>query len=251
MGIREAHRPSWGLGGLRRVQLADRPLCSDGEAAKTTIVVDSSTCESLEDVSSNRTFQIRRLWQQRPPCLKPIHCSLSCDKHIGETIANVVTSLPFIALGLQTPRKNMNTALYANSLIGVGIASSLYHTSRGDIRKYLRWADYTMIATSTLCLTRALRDDNPKFLMAASTLLLPFQPLMVSAVHTGIMEVSFAKRASMDPELKMAHNLHKMSSLLGGALFIADDVFPQTSYLHAAWHLAAALGVSTCNKLLE
>jgi hypothetical protein len=40
------------------------------------------------------------------------------------------------------------------------------------------------------CLTRALGDENPKFLMAASTLLLPFQPLMVSAVHTGIMEAS-------------------------------------------------------------
>jgi len=43
------------------------------------------------------------------------------------------------------------------------------------------------------CLSRALRDENPKFLMAASTLLLPFQPLMVSAVHTGIMEASSSK----------------------------------------------------------
>jgi hypothetical protein len=42
-----------------------------------------------------------------------------------------------------------------------------------------------------------------------------------------------------------------MSSLLGGAQFIADDVFPQTSYLHASWHLTAALGGVTCNKLLE
>lgn len=115
----------------------------------------------------------------------------------------------------------------------------------------MRWADYTMIATTTLCLSRALRNEHPKLLMAASTLLLPFQPLVVSAVHTGIMEVSFAKRASMEPELRMAHNLHKMSSLLGGALFIADDAFPETPYLHAAWHLAAALGVGTCNKLLE
>jgi predicted membrane channel-forming protein YqfA (hemolysin III family) len=47
-------------------------------------------------------------------------------------------------------RKTLNTALYANSLIGVGVASSLYHTSRGEIRKYMRWADYTMIATTTL-----------------------------------------------------------------------------------------------------
>ncbi|KAL6838286.1 hypothetical protein ACP4OV_031885 [Aristida adscensionis] len=250
MGFQEDPRHSGGLDGLYGVQLSVRSPFSDGEAVKTGIM-DSSTCELQEGNGSNRSLLIRRLWKQRPPCLKPIHCSLSCDKHVGETIANVVTSLPFIVLGLQAPRKNMSTALYANSLIGVGIASSLYHTSRGEIRKYLRWADYTMIATSTLCLSRALRDENPKFLMAASTLLLPFQPLMVSAVHTGIMEVSFAKRASTDPELKVAHNLHKMSSLLGGALFIADDVFPQTSYLHAAWHLAAALGVGTCNKLLE
>lgn len=107
---------------------------------------------------------------------------------------------------------------YANSLIGVGIASSLYHASRGKLRKYLRWVDYTMIATTTIvssisstlllnpspnpssayqtevvntgqCLSRALRNENPKLLMAASALALPFQPLMVSAVHTGMMEV--------------------------------------------------------------
>ncbi|TVU09512.1 hypothetical protein EJB05_42989, partial [Eragrostis curvula] len=159
-------------------------------------------------------------------------------------------------------RKNLNTAIYANSLVGVGIASSLYHCSKGEIRKFLRWADYTMIATTTLCLSRALRNENPRLLMAASTLLLPFQPLMVSAVHTGMMEasnindlaiflVSFARRASIKPELRTAHNLHKMSSLLGGALFIADDCFPGTPYIHAAWHLAAAIGTATCNKLLE
>uniref|UniRef100_A0A175YHC9 Uncharacterized protein n=1 Tax=Daucus carota subsp. sativus TaxID=79200 RepID=A0A175YHC9_DAUCS len=132
-----------------------------------------------------------------------------------------------------------------------GVASSLYHASRGRLRKYLRWADYATIATATVCLSRALRDENPKLLMAASALVLPIQPLMVSAVHTGMMEVAFAKRALKDPKLKMAHNVHKMSSLLGGALFIADDAFPQTPFLHAAWHLAAAIGVSTCNKLLE
>lgn len=40
------------------------------------------------------------------------------------------------------------------------------------------------------CLSRALREENPKLLMAASVLLLPFQPFMVSAVHTGMMEVN-------------------------------------------------------------
>jgi hypothetical protein len=40
------------------------------------------------------------------------------------------------------------------------------------------------------CLSSALRNENPRLLMAALTLLLPFQPLMVSAVHTGMMEAS-------------------------------------------------------------
>ncbi|PHT48141.1 hypothetical protein CQW23_12349 [Capsicum baccatum] len=202
-------------------------------------------------VGTRHQLIVQRVWQQRPRCLRPIRCSCHGDRTIAETIANVITSLPFIALGLQAPRKNLHCKLYANSLIGVGIVSSLYHASRGKVRRYMRWADYSMIATATVCLSRALRNENPKLLMAASAVLLPIQPLMVSAVHTGMMEVAFAKRAFQDPDLRMSHNVHKMSSLLGGALFIADDIFPETPFLHAGWHLAAAVGVSTCNKLLE
>ncbi|KAI7744885.1 hypothetical protein M8C21_022608, partial [Ambrosia artemisiifolia] len=154
-------------------------------------------------------------------------------------------------LRVHTVQKNLNSKIYANSLIGVGIASSLYHSSKGRLRKYLRWADYTMIATATVCLSRALRDENPKLLMAASALCLPIQPLVVSLVHTGMMEVAFARRAVKDPDLKPVHNVHKLSALLGGAFFVADDLFPEIPYLHAGWHLAAAIGVSACNKLLE
>ncbi|KAI3910406.1 hypothetical protein MKX01_034800 [Papaver californicum] len=201
---------------------------------------------------ANQMLLMKNIWKQRPACLRPVHCcSLQGDRTLAETVVNVLTSLPFIVLGMQAPRKNWSTKLYANSLIGVGVASSLYHSSRGELRKYLRWADYTMIATTTVCLSGAIRNENPKYLMAASALFLPIQPLMVSVVHTGMMEVAFAKRALTDPDIRMAHNVHKMSSLLGGLLFIADDYFPSTPYIHAAWHLAAAVGVSTCNKLLE
>lgn len=209
-----------------------------------------STDES-SGIGANQRLLVKRVWQQRPACLRPIQCSLHGDQNVAETIANVLTSLPFIALGIQAPRKNLNSKLYANSLIGVGVASSLYHSSRGNLRKFLKWADYSMIATASVCLSNALRNENPKMLMAASALFLPIQPLMVSAVHTGLMEVVFAKRALEDPDLRMAHNLHKISSLLGGFLFIADDMFPRTPYLHAGWHLAAAVCVGTCNKLLE
>ncbi|XP_027361218.1 uncharacterized protein LOC113869204 [Abrus precatorius] len=202
---------------------------------------------------ANQLLLMQRLWQQRPACLRPIHGSTSChgDMHVAETVANVLTSIPFIAIGMHAPRKSLNSKLYANSLIGVGVASSIYHSSRGRLRKVLRWVDYTMIATATVCLSRALRTENPKLLMAASAVVLPVNPMMVSVIHTGMMEVAFAKRALKDPDLRMAHTVHKMSSLLGGVLFIADDLFPQTPYLHAAWHLAAAVGVGTCNKLLE
>lgn len=95
---------------------------------------------------------IRRVWEQRPSCLRPIQCCVSgitytilltyaifvwhicfvilCvvsqrlltsffqilfasgDRHLAETIANVITSLPFIALGIKTPRQD--TALVGN-----------------------------------------------------------------------------------------------------------------------------------------
>ncbi|KAJ8646693.1 hypothetical protein MRB53_008441 [Persea americana] len=242
-------RPSHVLEGIRGVHLVPRSPFTVHEISQNG---DShlSTCRSSEPIGANQRLFMQQIWQQRPSCLRPIHCSIQGESLV-ETAVNVLTSLPFIALGIQAPRKNFSSTLYANSLIGVGVASSLYHCSRGEIRKYMRWADYTMIATSTVCLSRALRGENSNFLMAASALCLPIQPLMVSAIHTGMMEVAFARRALTKPELRVAHNLHTMSSLLGGALFIAEDIFPGTPYIHAAWHLAAAVGVGTCNKLLE
>ncbi|KAI4357636.1 hypothetical protein L6164_001573 [Bauhinia variegata] len=211
-----------------------------------------STCETSA-IRANQHLSIQRMFQQKAACLTPIHMRLHShgDQTLAETVANVLTSLPFIALGMNAPRKSLNSKMYANSLIGVGVASSMYHSSRGKLRKFLRWVDYTMIATATVCLSRALRNENPTLLMAASAVCLPVHPMMVSVVHTGMMEVAFARRALKDPDLRMAHAVQKMSSLVGGMLFIADDLFPRTPFIHAAWHLAAAVGLGTCNKLLE
>ncbi|EFJ07308.1 hypothetical protein SELMODRAFT_133888, partial [Selaginella moellendorffii] len=173
------------------------------------------------------------------------HCFL-------ETIANVVTSLPFIFVGLQAPRKKTVSKFYADSLIGVGAASSLYHASRGKARQLLRRGDYTMIATSALCLSRALlQSENWKGFFACSAALVPFQPFLVTILHTGLTEATFARRVQTQPLLKPAHNLHTISSLAGATLFLADGLYPQTPYLHAAWHLVAAVSVLTYNKLLE
>lgn len=40
------------------------------------------------------------------------------------------------------------------------------------------------------CLSRALTNENPKLLMAASAAFLPVNPLVVSVIHTGMMEVN-------------------------------------------------------------
>uniref|UniRef100_A0A1D1XPD1 Protein 4.1 n=1 Tax=Anthurium amnicola TaxID=1678845 RepID=A0A1D1XPD1_9ARAE len=61
------------------------------------------SCEGPGVSVTNQSLVIQRIWQQRPSCLRPIHCNLQGDQNLAETIANVITSLPFIALGLQAP----------------------------------------------------------------------------------------------------------------------------------------------------
>ncbi|KAK1315437.1 hypothetical protein QJS10_CPA06g01820 [Acorus calamus] len=63
-----------------------------------------SPFEDEEAIGTNRGLPIRRIWQQRPACLRPIHCCTQGDQTVVETIANVLTSLPFIVLGIQAPR---------------------------------------------------------------------------------------------------------------------------------------------------
>jgi predicted membrane channel-forming protein YqfA (hemolysin III family) len=59
--------------------------------------------------------------------------------------------LPKIALVFVTLcRQRLATRMYSNSIIGVGVASTLYHTSRGESRRFFRFCDYSMIATTTM-----------------------------------------------------------------------------------------------------
>ncbi|KAI5080876.1 hypothetical protein GOP47_0004059 [Adiantum capillus-veneris] len=184
------------------------------------------------------------------------------DCHFMETLANVVTSFPFIFIGLQAPRKELASRMYANSIVGVGVASSLYHTSRGDIRRVFRWGDYVMISTSALCLTRALqkqkRDEQtkvngPNGLILASAVMLPFKPSLVTAIHIGLTEASFYHQMSKKEKNGggTLRRVHALSSILGCALFVADGLLPDVPFIHAAWHLAAAVGVATYTKLLH
>eukprot|EP00249_Psilotum_nudum_P008293 c21174_g1_i1 orf=243-1064(-) len=258
-------RPTAALNRLHGVRLVLRGEGMSGSEVETYVLedIDSQAPEctgfllrskegcGTETLQSWEQFTFRALWDQRPYWLgwsiPPCHG----DYNWIERIANVLTSIPFIFIGLQAPRNKLVTKLYANSIVGIGLTSSLYHGTRGEARKIFRHGDHTMIATSAVCLTRALRGDNCKVLTAVSAALLPFRPALVTVIHTGLMEATFAQRAQAEPQLRKVHTMHAASSLIGCALFIADDVFPQTPFLHAAWHVAGAIAVATCIKLLE
>lgn len=64
-------------------------------------------------------------------------------------------------------------------------------------------------------------------------------------------QATFARKVFKDPRLRGVLTLHTVSTLVGGALFVADDICPDKPYLHAGWHLAAAMGVMTVNSLIE
>eukprot|EP00252_Welwitschia_mirabilis_P012810 TRINITY_DN28344_c0_g1_i1.p1 TRINITY_DN28344_c0_g1~~TRINITY_DN28344_c0_g1_i1.p1 ORF type:complete len:275 (+),score=58.66 TRINITY_DN28344_c0_g1_i1:33-857(+) len=235
------------LEGFREVELQFSSLLNCQNAS-------SSVCPEEHDKrtsSENERFHghLTRMWQMMPSPSRPSLCNHQGDRSLTETLANVLTSIPFICLGIQAPRRKAKQILYANSLVGVGVASSMYHMSRGESRKLWRWADYAMIAMASVSLSTAVRQ-NPGALAAASAAVLPFQPFLVSAVHTGMTEVIYAQRRALDPELRRAHGLHAAATAVGVALFVADDLFPNTPFIHAAWHLGAAAAVATYNKLL-
>ncbi|XP_002971740.2 uncharacterized protein LOC9640266 isoform X2 [Selaginella moellendorffii] len=243
--------------GLRGVRLEHSVASSEDEEwyvngskhLELSLVYGNGCKNRTMERLKSRAQPVRRVWL----CwLRPLSKHKRDDHCFLETIANVVTSLPFIFVGLQAPRKKTVSKFYADSLIGVGVASSLYHASRGKSRQLLRRGDYTMIATSALCLSRALlQSENWKGLFVCSAALAPFQPFLVTILHTGLTEATFARRVQTQPLLKPAHNLHTISSLAGATLFLADGLYPRTPYLHAAWHLVAAVSVLTYNKLLE
>nr|CAB3457034.1 unnamed protein product [Digitaria exilis] len=80
--LMNGRNPSAVLDGLYGVQL-DRPLPqsaqSEDQALRTT-ALESSNCEQQKGGSARQRLLIRRLWQQRPSCLKPIHCSITYSK---------------------------------------------------------------------------------------------------------------------------------------------------------------------------
>lgn len=171
-----------------------------------------------------------------------------CDHNCLERALNVVTSIPFMVVGLATMRRRRTCEgkVYGASIVGVGVASLTFHSARGRFRSLTRKLDYWTIAVSSALMSRALFPKLSPLVWGLSLGLTPFQPFATASANTVAMEYEFLRRANKNPSLKPVQQLHAATSAGGMGLFCRPDV-PCT---HSLWHCAAALSCATTNGLL-
>mmetsp|Transcript_1779 Transcript_1779/g.5168 ORF Transcript_1779/g.5168 Transcript_1779/m.5168 type:complete len:295 (+) Transcript_1779:234-1118(+) len=176
-----------------------------------------------------------------------------CDHNEFERWANILTSVPYAAVGFHTFRtqRSAEGRLYGASLAAVGAGSGIYHSSRGKYRSLGRKIDYWAIALASAALVRASRPGTPRLATATSIVLTPFQPFAVVSINAAVVEADFLRRAIRRPELRRAHRLHMGASLLGGAAFVGEEFFPKAPLIHTAWHLMSAVGLAATGCFLD
>lgn len=81
---------------------------------------------------------------------------LVCCRTLGERVINVLTSLPFSAVGLHMlrQRRTRQGRRHGGSLVAVGAMAALYHASFGRFRGLARKLDYWTISWSAVEMVR-------------------------------------------------------------------------------------------------
>jgi hypothetical protein len=97
---------------------------------------------------------VRTLVLQGPGC---------ADHNTFERVANVLTSIPYVAVGIHSYRTRKTEAgkLWGASIAGVGIASGIYHGTTGRCKSFARKLDYWTIAYSSNLLAKAAFPGVP------------------------------------------------------------------------------------------
>lgn len=175
-----------------------------------------------------------------------------CDHNEFERWANILTSMPYAAVGMQTIRKQQSSEgrCFGLSLIAVAAGSTIYHTSRGKYRSLGRKIDYWAIAVASAALVRA-SCQPAKLTTIASLLLTPLQPFAVVAANGAVYEAKLYRRAQLFPELRSVHRRHVATSALGGACFAAEEFWPKAPLIHASWHIMSAAGLMAMLPMLQ
>jgi hypothetical protein len=185
-----------------------------------------------------------------------------CDGNRLERAANVLTSLPYVAVGLRAAsrRRTPEGRTWGLSMAGVGAASMFFHATKGPLKEVGRKLDYWAIAGSSALLCRALKPGGgvPRRLTAASLAVTPFRPFPVSTLNTLAMELEFLRRAAANggpggqsEGLRAQQLAHSACALGAMAFFSLEEVFPRAPLLHSTWHLLSSVSCATTNALLE
>lgn len=89
---------------------------------------------------------------------------------------------------------------------------------------------------------------------AATAPAIPFVPFQVSALHTAVTEVEFARQALRGSTgVRKAYAQHALVGGAGLACFALEQkaIDANFIYMHAMWHLLACWGVANTNVLLR
>lgn len=77
--------------------------------------------------------------------------------------------------------------VWGASMVGVGMASTMFHASSGAWREWGRRMDYWSIAASSSLLLRAVYPKTPTSVTIASMAMIPFKPFLVSSFNSAAM----------------------------------------------------------------
>ncbi|CAL8462760.1 g2293 [Coccomyxa elongata] len=175
-----------------------------------------------------------------------------------ERVINVVTSLPFLVVGMHTRRARQTPEgkRFGSCLVAVGASATAYHAASGQLRCALRKLDYWTIALASTQMARALfppASARLRVLNAASWALTPFQPTAVSTVNFGIAEVAFAREAMADKALRRDFRKHALIGGVGLGCFMLEDLAISRghSFVHSLWHLHSCYAVTSANALMQ
>ncbi|GIL43215.1 hypothetical protein Vafri_1019 [Volvox africanus] len=176
----------------------------------------------------------------------------TCDRNMCERCCNITTSIPYVMCGCHAIRHRCTASgkTWGASLIGVGIASAVFHGSYGSFREWGRRMDFWTISAASNLMTRSLFPGVPASVTAAGMLATPFKPFLVSFVNSTAMELKFLAAARRNPKLRGPQRLHAVCCLMGLGAFALEDWRPDLPLVHSVWHLLSSTAVATINHLL-
>lgn len=172
---------------------------------------------------------------------------------------NIATSLPIVLLGVRLRGKvKTNEGMsYANSVVAVGMAATLYHSSWGGVRRITRKLDYYAISYCSAKLVRALwPGETSKRAEHVMHCITPFRPFWVSSAGAAAMQVEFVRLAAKHESLRPALKRHLCAGVASGMAFATEDVLAENAgflgkHMHSLWHLASTTTLLTIGELVQ